>query len=213
VLKILKLSKVFSLIINLKKLLKLNFKGFFAGQTCFLGGMCDDNDKDEVATALREAKEEAGIRTEDLHVIAQLCPLITSDSVLITPIVAFFDNEQFTPLINKTEVDMVFELPTDRFIKPDGHEVKSVKLKTNDDEYFVHRFKDNVSSGQEATVVETWGVTALICMAVSTMLHSRAPGFIVDPKFEFKNDNVNEYLEFNVLTNIERIRNSRKENK
>jgi len=190
---------------------KLCLNLVFSGQTCFLGGMCDGTDKDEVATAIREANEEAGMRGQDLTILAQLCPLITSNSVLITPVVAFFDNEQFTPSLNKDEVDMVFELPTDRFIKSEGHETKSVKLKGGTDEYFVHKFRDNVvMGGQEATVVETWGVTAMICIAVSTMLHSRAPSFSVDPKFEFRNDNVNEYLEFNLLANMERIRTAKK---
>ena len=70
----------------------------------------------------------------------------------------------------------------------------------------MHSFEDTLSENNNGLVVKTWGITAMICIAVSTMMHSRAPRFMVDPKFEFRNDNVNEYLEFNVLTNVERIR-------
>lgn len=163
--------------------------------------MCDKEDKDVIETALREANEEVGIKRDQLTILAQLCPVTASTNVIITPVLAFFNDEDFEPVLNKDEVDMIFELPTDRFIASEGHESKSVKFKGND-EYYVHSFEDHV--GNE--VIKTWGATANICMVVSTMLHSRAPNFVVDPKFEFKNNNVNEYMEFNFLRNVERIR-------
>ena len=164
--------------------------------------MSDPSDKNATETALREANEEAGFKLNDLSVLAQLSPLITSNNVIITPVLAFYDQGEFEPDLAKDEVDMIFDLPTDRFINSTDHNVKTVKMKDND-EYSLHYFKDKVNKD---TIVETWGMTALISIIVSTMLHSRAPGFLVDPKFDFKNDNINEYLEWNLLRNVERIK-------
>ena len=172
----------------------------FKGQVCFVGGMWDERtDQNMAATALREANEEIGIRPEHVTLLGQLSPLITSNNILITPVLAHL-HAGFEPVLNKDEVETVFELPTDRFIVDIDHQVKSVKL-TGDDEYFVHTFNDSVNN----RIMKTWGITALICMLVSTMLHSRAPSFRVDPIFDVRNDNVNEYLEFNLLKNIQRI--------
>lgn len=170
--------------------------------------MCDKSDQNETETALREAEEEIGLKRDQLHVLAQLCPLITSTGVLVTPVVAYFDHMEFEPKINKDEVEMIFELPTQRFITNNDHSVKSVELKNND-EYFLHSFHDKVND----EIIKTWGVTALIGIVVSTILARRAPNFIVDPKFGYRNDNVNDYLDFNVLKNVERIKNVTKRNK
>ena len=49
----------------------------FKGQVCFVGGKRDDSDQNDVATALREAKEEINIESNRLQILAQLCsPLI-----------------------------------------------------------------------------------------------------------------------------------------
>ena len=61
--------------------------------------------------------------------------------------------------------------------------------------------------------IQTWGVTALICILVSSILHSRAPNFQVDPHFEFDKDKINEYLKFNINKNMERIENYEKKKK
>lgn len=169
--------------------------------------MMDRQDKNATETALREAREEIGLQKEHLTVLGQLSPIITSNGTIITPVVAFYDHEAFEPQLNRNEVDFIFDLPTDRFISSHKHETKSVKVKRSqaDDEYYIHWFQDEVPS---RGLVETWGATALICLAVSSMLHSRAPVFRVDPKFDFKNDNINEYFEWNMLTNVQRILNS-----
>ena len=45
----------------------------------------------------------------------------------------------------------------------------------------------------------------MICILVSSILHSRAPEFKVDPLFEFDKDKINDYLKFSLVKNIERI--------
>ncbi len=126
---------------------------------CFPGGMCDDNDKGMAETALREANEEIGIKKERIVVVGQLMPLITPNRTLVTPVIAFFDDDGYSPVINKDEVDSVFKIPTSRFISKENHEHKSFKLK-NQDEYFVHYFKDLINNVE----INTWGLTALICI-------------------------------------------------
>lgn len=41
---------------------------------CFPGGKSDATDKDEIDTALREAKEEVGLQPEKVEVVCRLVP-------------------------------------------------------------------------------------------------------------------------------------------
>ncbi|XP_031470861.1 peroxisomal coenzyme A diphosphatase NUDT7 isoform X3 [Phasianus colchicus] len=50
------------------------------GEVCFPGGKREEMDKDEIDTALREAKEEVGLQPEKVEVICRLVPGI--DKVL-----------------------------------------------------------------------------------------------------------------------------------
>lgn len=73
------------------------------GEVCFLGGK-KDNDETEVETAYREAREEANLDPSSLTFLAQLCPIISYQQILVTPVIAFFDQTNFKPIINKDEV-------------------------------------------------------------------------------------------------------------
>lgn len=46
------------------------------GEVCFPGGKREERDKDEIDTALREAKEEVGLQPEKVEVICRLVPVI-----------------------------------------------------------------------------------------------------------------------------------------
>lgn len=57
------------------------------GQVCFPGGAVDDADDGPVATALREAGEEVGVRADDVRPVAVLPQLyLPPSNFLITPV-------------------------------------------------------------------------------------------------------------------------------
>jgi coenzyme A diphosphatase NUDT7 len=160
------------------------------GQVCFVGGKQDRTDKNEIETAFREAHEEINIRTESLTFLAQTCPILTSASVVVTPIICLFDKSNFKPIINKNEVELIFDLPTDRFLSSTGHTSKQMKS-VNGDIYNIHYFDDQI----EGRKITTWGLTAYLCILISSYLHQRNPSFPIDPSLEFKYNQLNEFTE------------------
>lgn len=168
---------------------RTDFINSFKGQVCFVGGRRDANDKNDIETALREANEEIGIEKTQITILAQLCPLLTSNGNLITPVVAFFDTTDYVPKLNKQEVESLFELPTERFIIKERYKTEVIKHKK--DEFLVHYFEDMVND----RLVTTWGATALLSIIISSILHSRIPEFAVDNQIPLTNENIYEFLD------------------
>jgi coenzyme A diphosphatase NUDT7 len=161
----------------------------FKGEVCFAGGRRDETDTNEAHTAYREAKEECNIEERDTVLLAELCPIITFNQILITPVIVYFDKSNFKPVLAEAEVDMIFDLPTERFLSNHGHEMQT--FKNSSGEYHIHYFKDNVQ-GRE---IVTWGFTAFLSICVSMILNERAAEFDLVPNRTFKSHDMNSYLE------------------
>ena len=87
------------------------------GQISFPGGMVESGDRDIIATALREAREEIGVDAKDIEVLGLLDDLATPTGFIITPVVALISAE--TPLTpNADEVAELFEVPLALFADP-----------------------------------------------------------------------------------------------
>jgi 8-oxo-dGTP pyrophosphatase MutT (NUDIX family) len=178
---------------------RANTLNSFPGQVAFLGGRKDENvDKDDVMTAFREAKEEAGVEEHSLTLLAQLCPFISSNLTLVTPVVALFDKSQFIPRVNFDEVEIIFELDTERFVSLNGYRNETKVSIFDDSGYLVHYFDDNVILENQSIVsVTTWGFTAFLSCCVACVIHSKIAPFPLVNKSSvvFNIDNLNEFLE------------------
>lgn len=87
------------------------------GQLSFPGGGKEGNETIE-ETALRETREEIGLKEETVSIAGQLTPLYVNHSNnMVTPVVGFIQEEQkFTP--NPNEVEEVFTVPFSELIVP-----------------------------------------------------------------------------------------------
>ena len=81
-----------------------------AGQVSFPGGRMEAQDSDVVETALREAREEVGIRPESVAVIGYLPPMPTVTGYAVTAVVGLV-TEEVTLQLDPTEVEYAFEVP------------------------------------------------------------------------------------------------------
>lgn len=94
---------------------RMEYEGVHSGQVAFPGGKYEEEDKDLIATALREANEEAGIRPDTVRVFGTLSDLFVPPSnFIISPVLACSLNKPvFTP--DRTEVAEIFTLPLSHF--------------------------------------------------------------------------------------------------
>jgi 8-oxo-dGTP pyrophosphatase MutT (NUDIX family) len=84
------------------------------GQICFPGGSRDPGDRDLLATALREAEEEMGIRGADVELLGAMEPVPTVTGFCIQPFVARIPRDARFHL-DGFEVAETFDAPLSAF--------------------------------------------------------------------------------------------------
>jgi 8-oxo-dGTP pyrophosphatase MutT (NUDIX family) len=168
----------------------------YSGQMCFMGGMADADDRDEIETAFREAREESGIDKSRFTLLSSLCPLVVTnvgrDSFVLTPVVVYFDKHSpgLEVNLNKTEVDRLVDVETERFLKNEHYEPNPINIVG--DEFYFHYFEKIKLADDE--VISIFGITAMISTIVSSFWHSKAPEFQVDPELKFNPNEPNQFL-------------------
>ncbi|NXC37325.1 NUDT7 diphosphatase, partial [Campylorhamphus procurvoides] len=146
------------------------------GEVCFPGGKSEACDKDEIDTALREAKEEVGLPPEKVEVICRLVPGIDKVNQLVTPVVGFIeDTFQATP--NPDEVSEVFFVPLEYFIKPLNYKALSYKNSAGH-ETLMHCFIYDDQERKKSFKI--WGLTAHFAVFLALVVFGERPTFEVD---------------------------------
>ncbi len=110
------------------------------------------------------------------------------EPILITPVVALYNNLNFTPLLNQFEVEKLVEVRSDQFLERKNHEPQEITA-LNDD-YYMHYFTNFLLDNNQS--IDVFGVTAFACVIASIALHQRTPEFDLDPVL-----NINHPLQLN----------------
>ena len=92
-----------------------------AGQIAFPGGRSDETDASALHTALREAKEEIGLKERHVEPLGYLDGYRTVTGYNIVPVVALID-AAVEPRPDPSEVAEVFEVPLSFLMQPDNHQ-------------------------------------------------------------------------------------------
>ena len=122
-----------------------------AGEICFPGGGSEKDDTDVSMTALRETKEEIGLKESDIKIIGKLPPVPTFTGYIIHPVVGILLGSPEI-LIDRSEVESYFTVPLTFFMnyknKKEGlWETNDIQLPIVEYQYQNHRI---------------WGATAMI---------------------------------------------------
>ncbi len=124
-----------------------------AGQISFPGGKIEKNDTSPIETALREANEEVGLRSDDVNILGNLDVYITGTGFRIMPIVSVVSDYSYLKA-NQNEVDEIFFLPLEFLMDAKNHKKESATYEVNNKkyeyDYYVLPYKD----------YNIWGATA-----------------------------------------------------
>ncbi|RUO35268.1 CoA pyrophosphatase [Aliidiomarina sanyensis] len=132
---------------------------FHAHQICFAGGRRDDEDPHLMATALREAEEEIGLRPDQVEVIATLPPQPVLTRYMIHPYLGFIAPDvQLAP--EPGEVQEIVRVPLARVLQHEQHFIQPI------DRAIYHELVFIPLDGQVI-----WGATAAIIRRLADHLY------------------------------------------
>ncbi|XKF89765.1 CoA pyrophosphatase [Microbacterium lacus] len=127
------------------------------GQIAFPGGRVDDDDRDVVAAAVREAEEETGLDPSGIDILGPLeaIPLAYSN-YLVTPVLGWWRHPSPVGVVDEAESAAVFRAPIADLVDPVNRGV--TVLRRDDQTWRGPGFL--VGQGSEAHLV--WGFTAMV---------------------------------------------------
>ena len=131
------------------------------GQISFPGGMADEGDESETATALREVEEEIGIPRSMISVMGALDDIHIPTGFVVTPIVGYIDClSEFTT--SPDEVAEVLLIPIEKFFDPSLQRLETRELMgVQRQVYFYDVWREPV-----------WGATAHIIKQLTDLVSS-----------------------------------------
>lgn len=126
--------------------------GVHGGQISLPGGKIESSDTSSFHAALRETKEEIGVKSDDIQILGSLSSLyVPASNFVVFPVVGFVDfKPDFQP--NANEVQQIIEVSLQKFLYPENI---SAKILIKDNKPFKAP-SFNVDDHQ------IWGATAMI---------------------------------------------------
>ncbi|TXE13386.1 NUDIX hydrolase [Algoriphagus aquimarinus] len=139
------------------------YQGVHSGQIAFPGGKMEEEDEDEVDTALREAWEEVGIMPEQVKLIGRMSDLfIPTSNFLVSPVLGYSEVvPEFVP--EEKEVARIIQAAVSTLYEPSIRKQKILEFSNNfrlDTPYF------------EVDQEMVWGATAMILSELLQILEN-----------------------------------------
>lgn len=123
-----------------------------AGQISFPGGTYEEQDKDAIDTALREADEEIGLKHDQVKVLGLLDPYFTVTGFQIAPILGTITSS-FEAQTNPQEVVEIFEVPLSFLMSKENHHKHSLMWQGKKRYYHAMPYKNYYIWGATAGII------------------------------------------------------------
>src|SRR5512136_947706 len=116
---------------------------YHKGEISFPGGVVDEEDRELIHTALREAHEEIGLKESDVQIIGVLDDIVTITEFIVTPIVGLFPYP-YPFKISEGEIAELIEVPLASLLKEDCLSEREIFRGGQREIVFAYQYGDHV---------------------------------------------------------------------
>ena len=124
---------------------------YHKGEISFPGGVVDEEDRELIHTALREADEEIGLKESDVQVLGVLDDIVTITEFIVTPIVGLFPYP-YPFKVSEAEIAELIEVPLASLLEEDCFSERKIFRGGQNEIVYAYQYGEHI----------IWGATARI---------------------------------------------------
>ena len=126
---------------------------YHKGEISFPGGVVDEEDKELINTALREAFEEIGLKESDVQIIGVLDDIVTITEFIVTPIVGLFPYP-YPFKVSEVEIAELIEVPLSSLLDEDCFSEREIFRGGQNEVVYSYQYEKHIIWGATARIVK-----------------------------------------------------------
>jgi 8-oxo-dGTP pyrophosphatase MutT (NUDIX family) len=126
---------------------------YHKGEISFPGGVVDEQDRELIHTALREAREEIGLKESDVQIIGILDDIVTITEFIVTPIVGLFPYP-YPFKVNEVEIAELIEVPLASLLKKDSFSEREIFRGGEREIVYAYQYGKHIIWGATARILK-----------------------------------------------------------
>jgi 8-oxo-dGTP pyrophosphatase MutT (NUDIX family) len=126
---------------------------YHKSEISFPGGVVDEEDRELINTALREAHEEIGLKESDIQVIGLLDDIVTITEFIVTPIVGLFPYP-YPFKVSEVEIAELIEVPLSFLLSKECLSERTILRGGRDEVVYAYQFGEHIIWGATARILK-----------------------------------------------------------
>jgi 8-oxo-dGTP pyrophosphatase MutT (NUDIX family) len=126
---------------------------YHKGEISFPGGVVDEEDRELINTALREAHEEIGLKESDVQIIGVLDDIVTITEFIVTPIVGLFPYP-YPFKVSEVEIAELIEVPLASLLEEDCFSEREIFRGDQREIVFAYQYGKHIIWGATARILK-----------------------------------------------------------
>jgi 8-oxo-dGTP pyrophosphatase MutT (NUDIX family) len=126
---------------------------YHKGEISFPGGVVDEEDRELINTALREAHEEIGLKESDVQIIGVLDDIVTITEFIVTPIVGLF-SYPYPFKVSEVEIAELIEVPLASLLEEDCFSEREIFRGGQKEVVYAYQYGEHIIWGATARILK-----------------------------------------------------------
>jgi 8-oxo-dGTP pyrophosphatase MutT (NUDIX family) len=126
---------------------------YHKGEISFPGGVVDEEDKELIHTALREAFEEIGLKERNVQIMGVLDDIVTITEFIVTPIVGLFPYP-YPFKVSEVEIAELIEVPLSSLLDEDCFSEREIFRAGQNEVVYSYQYEKHVIWGATARILK-----------------------------------------------------------